>query len=364
MRGDVVFKRYHNNPLDTKACLTPDQWFDTGDVGTLDCHGNLNIVGRSKEIFIINGNNYSSFELEHAIETSDIQSITPSYTATFSTREESGDTESVVVLFNPSDDMADLQSLQKTISAISKAVVGFCAKQPLAVIPLPKERMPKSSIGKLSRRNLKESYESGAFNQYRVQASTMYNSSGIFTELQQSNNLTNEQADEGLLSRDSHDTIDQYSSLSSMGKKIADIYSALTKVSTQSLMGPDAFLKLGLDSLDYMRIKTSLDAAFRTHQEIPMSILLRSTSIDELEHSLLNIGTFTIEYDPIVTLAVRGSKPPIFLFHPGSGEFLCWMRFLPSLPDRPVYALRAKGLHKGEETFSSFEELLRWDSPC
>ena len=342
--------------MDTKACLTSDQWFDTGDVGIIDCNGNLRIVGRSKEIIIINGNNYSSFELEHAIEVSGIRGITTSYIATFSSREKTGDTEGVVVLFNPSDDTADFRSLQKIIAAINKAVIGFCAKQPLDIIPLPIECMPKSTIGKLSRRKLKESYEAGAFDQYRVQADP---TTGTNMDLHQSTDLSHGQATQ-CASRRSIRNSELFDSLSPMGKKITEIYSALIKVSPEALMGPEALSELGIDSLDYMRIKKSLETSFRIDQEIPMAMLLRCISVDELERSLLAIGTVAFEYDPIVTLAARGSRLPIFLLHPGAGEFLCWMKLLPFLPDRPVYALRAKGLHQGEETFSSFEELLEY----
>ena len=91
--------------------MTSDGWFDTGDTGMLDRNGNLRIVGRSKEIIIINGNNYSSFELEHVIESRWIQGLTPSYTATFSSWDKRGDSESVVVLFNPTDEASDATSI-------------------------------------------------------------------------------------------------------------------------------------------------------------------------------------------------------------------------------------------------------------
>ena len=69
--GEIIFKHYYNNSKATAVCMTSDGWFDTGDTGVLDANGNLRIVGRSKEVIIINGNNFSSFELEmllsHAI---------------------------------------------------------------------------------------------------------------------------------------------------------------------------------------------------------------------------------------------------------------------------------------------------------
>ena len=167
--GEIIFKRYYGNSTATAACMTSDGWFDTGDTGVVDANGNLRIVGRSKEVIIINGNNFSSFELEHAIESREIRGLTTSYTATFSSWDPNGDSESVVVLFNPTEEAMLTGGLQDTVHAINMAVIAFCSKPALAIIPLPKERMPKSTIGKLSRRQLKQSFEAGLFDQYRMQ---------------------------------------------------------------------------------------------------------------------------------------------------------------------------------------------------
>lgn len=65
------------------------------------------------------------------------------------------------------------------------------------------------------------------------------------------------------------------------------------------------------------------------------------------------------EYQPVVTLPAEGSKPPLFLFPPGGGEFMVWLPLLEHIHDRPVYALRVEGLEKvGEGTFESLEETL------
>ena len=197
--------------------------------------------------------------------------------------------------------------------------------------------MPKSTIGKLSRRKLKECFEAGAFDRYQSQMTTL-----------------SEDATHGNVAG----VPIRWQELSSMRRTIAEIFSRETGMSFEALLGPDALARSGADSLGYMRIKKSLESAFKIHQDVPMSILLRCVSVAELESALLSIGTALMEYDPIVPLSLRGSKQPLFLLHPGSGEFLCWMRLLPYLHDRPVYALRAKGLYKGEDTFKSLEELL------
>lgn len=338
LRGDVVFKRYHNNDIATKACMTTDNWFDTGDVGFLDLSGNLRVVGRSKEIIIINGNNYSSFELEYAIESSGVSGVTPSHLATFSSWDDSGNSEGVVVLFNPDEKANSTSTISKTIDEINKAILGFCAKQPLAIIPLPKEQMPKSTIGKLSRRKLKEQFEAGTFAQYRAHSNGP-STNGALIEVESS-------------------PVHGDYVLSAMEKEIVEIFSRHTKTPPEAISSPDALGHLGIDSIGYMQIRKSLQNAFRFDQDIPMAMLIGCSSVHELEQTLLTLGTVYWEYDPIVPLSVRGSKNPLFLIHPGNGEFLNFVQLKPFLVDRPVYALRARGLHLGEGEFEGLDALI------
>lgn len=55
VKGDIVFKGYHNQPELNKKTLTDDGWIYTGDVGRLDDDGFLWITGRKKEIIITSG---------------------------------------------------------------------------------------------------------------------------------------------------------------------------------------------------------------------------------------------------------------------------------------------------------------------
>lgn len=50
LSGESVFTTYHKNPEATLKSFT-DEWFHTGDLGELDAHGNLKIIGRVKEQF-------------------------------------------------------------------------------------------------------------------------------------------------------------------------------------------------------------------------------------------------------------------------------------------------------------------------
>ncbi|MEP7222971.1 MAG: long-chain fatty acid--CoA ligase [Novosphingobium sp.] len=63
VRGPWVLRRYFKAEED--AC-GPDQWFDTGDVATIDPDGTLRITDRSKDVIKSGGEWISSVELENA----------------------------------------------------------------------------------------------------------------------------------------------------------------------------------------------------------------------------------------------------------------------------------------------------------
>ena len=50
LRGPCMFKGYLRNEDATRAALTPDGWFKTGDVLTRDEEGYFRVVDRKKEL--------------------------------------------------------------------------------------------------------------------------------------------------------------------------------------------------------------------------------------------------------------------------------------------------------------------------
>jgi len=70
VRGPHVFAGYWNDPDATAAAFTPDGWFRTGDIGTVDpATGHLMIRGRTKEMIISGGLNVYPREVEIALES-------------------------------------------------------------------------------------------------------------------------------------------------------------------------------------------------------------------------------------------------------------------------------------------------------
>ncbi len=64
VKGPNVFKGYWRMPEKTAEEFTTDLWFKTGDVGKVDEHGVVSIVGRSKDLIISGGYNVYPAEIE------------------------------------------------------------------------------------------------------------------------------------------------------------------------------------------------------------------------------------------------------------------------------------------------------------
>lgn len=68
VKGPNVMKGYYKEPEMTAEVLTPDGWFKTGDLGTLDSRNNLYIRGRLKNMIVgASGENIYPEEIESVI---------------------------------------------------------------------------------------------------------------------------------------------------------------------------------------------------------------------------------------------------------------------------------------------------------
>jgi fatty-acyl-CoA synthase len=65
-RSNVVLRAYWDDPTATAAALA-DDWFHTGDGGSIDGDGYLGISDRKKDVIISGGENVSSIEVEDAL---------------------------------------------------------------------------------------------------------------------------------------------------------------------------------------------------------------------------------------------------------------------------------------------------------
>ncbi|PYH90896.1 acetyl-CoA synthetase-like protein [Aspergillus ellipticus CBS 707.79] len=332
--GPMVFKGYYNDDRNTKAAFTEDGWFRTGDTGYIDQSDNLVLSGRSKDSIIINGINFYSHELENAIDASGLEGLIPSYTVVVSSWLENADSEDVIVLYLSSQKgIEDDRTFVETISSISRITALYCSKQPVDIIPLPTELLPKNSLGKLPRTKLKQQYEDGRFESYNEYATARASSYRARSKRAPQNDLE---------------------------VTLAEIFADEFGLDFAEVGVDDSLYDMGVNSVRLIRYKRIVETRLGLNEEIPMITILQNPTIEALAVMLQDLQQHQgpKPYNPIVELQNGPSKaPPIFFFHPGMGEVLVFLNFSKYFADRKVYALRSPGFNPGEKMFTSVDEM-------
>lgn len=70
-KGNGIMKGYYNRPEDTAAVFTKDNWFRTGDCGSIDENGNLTITDRIKDLMKTSNGKYISPQAIENLLTND-----------------------------------------------------------------------------------------------------------------------------------------------------------------------------------------------------------------------------------------------------------------------------------------------------
>lgn len=143
IKGPQIMLGYYNKPEETKMILK-DGWLSTGDVGFMYKDGYFKIVDRKKDMILVSGFNVYPNEIEDVIamipKVNEVAAIgVPN--------EKSGETIKVFII-------------KKDKSLTEEEVIDFCRKN-LTGYKVPKqvefrESLPKSNVGKILRRLLKE----------------------------------------------------------------------------------------------------------------------------------------------------------------------------------------------------------------
>ncbi|MEH1895040.1 MAG: SDR family NAD(P)-dependent oxidoreductase [Nostoc sp.] len=158
VKGASVTSGYYQNPQANQEVFTSDGWFNTGDLGFLH-QGRLTITGRHKDVIIINGLNYYCHEIEAAVE--EIAGVEVSYTAACAIRVNGSNSDKLAIFFNSK--LFDDESLVSLIKKIRTQVVNSLRVNPDYLIPVDKEIIPKTAIGKIQRSQLSQRFNAGEF---------------------------------------------------------------------------------------------------------------------------------------------------------------------------------------------------------
>jgi long-chain acyl-CoA synthetase len=145
IKGPQVMKGYWNRPEETANVMHGD-WFKSGDIGVMDSDGFFKIVDRKKEMILVSGFNVYPNEVEDVIASCP------------------GVMEVGVI------GMPDPKSTEKVVAYVVKKegvvtaekIIEHC-KSSLTNYKVPKEvyfieELPKSNVGKILRRKIKEAH--------------------------------------------------------------------------------------------------------------------------------------------------------------------------------------------------------------
>ena len=162
VRGTSVMVGYYRDPESTEACLKGD-WLDTGDMGYMS-GGYIYIVGRAKDMIIINGKNHWPQDIEWAVEQ--LPGFKSGDIAAFAITGPSGEETPAVLVHCRVSDPEERGRLRDDIKERVRAITGITPVVEL----VPPRTLPRTSSGKLSRTKARNLYLTGEIVPYDIAA--------------------------------------------------------------------------------------------------------------------------------------------------------------------------------------------------
>ena len=163
VRGPSVMVGYFRDPESTAACLDEHGWLDTGDMGYLSS-GYVFIVGRAKDVIIINGRNHWPQDIEWAVEQ--LPGFKAGDIAAFAITGPAGEETPAVLVHCRVTDPEERGRLRDDIRERVRAITGITPVVEL----VPPRTLPRTSSGKLSRTKARNLYLSGEIEPYDIAA--------------------------------------------------------------------------------------------------------------------------------------------------------------------------------------------------
>jgi len=161
-RGPSVMVGYFRDQEATDACLV-DGWLDTGDMGYMS-GGYIYIVGRAKDMIIINGRNHWPQDIEWAVEQ--LPGFKAGDIAAFAITTPGGEETPAVLVQCRTTDPDERTRLREEIRERVRAITGMNCVVEL----VPPKTLPRTSSGKLSRSKARNLYLSGEIELYDMAA--------------------------------------------------------------------------------------------------------------------------------------------------------------------------------------------------
>ena len=162
VRGPALMNGYFRDQAATEACMA-DGWLDTGDMGYLK-QGYLYIVGRAKDMIIVNGKNHWPQDIEWAVEQ--LPGFKSGDIAAFAITAANGEETPAVLVQCRTSDVTERARLLDNIRDRVRSVTGMNCIVEL----VPPRTLPRTSSGKLSRAKARSLYLTGEIQPYDIAA--------------------------------------------------------------------------------------------------------------------------------------------------------------------------------------------------
>jgi acyl-CoA synthetase (AMP-forming)/AMP-acid ligase II/acyl carrier protein len=155
LRGDSMTKNIYADEQATRALFSADGWLRTGDCGVF-VDKSLVITGRSKDIIIVNGQNYYPHDLEEIAAA--VEGLELGKVVVVGANSSGSQTEELIVFTLFRRSMDDFRRLAEKVSARIAEHTGLEVDH---VIPIRK--VPKTTSGKIQRAALLNAYLDGEY---------------------------------------------------------------------------------------------------------------------------------------------------------------------------------------------------------
>jgi long-chain acyl-CoA synthetase len=147
IRGPQVMAGYWQRPDETAKVMTPDGFFKSGDIGTMDERGHTRIVDRKKDMIIVSGFN---------VYPNEIEGVVTAHPGVL-------ECAAVGVPDERSGEAVKLYVVRKNPALTEAELLEYCRQQ-LTNYKRPKHvefrsDLPKTNVGKILRRELRETKE-------------------------------------------------------------------------------------------------------------------------------------------------------------------------------------------------------------
>jgi len=146
IRGPQVMAGYWQRPEETAKVMTPDGYFKSGDVGLMNARGYVKLVDRKKDMILVSGFN---------VYPNEVEDVVAKLPGVF-------EVAAVGVPDQHSGEAVKLYIVKKDPALTDKEVFDYCKTQ-LTGYKRPKviefrNDLPKSNVGKILRRELRDSH--------------------------------------------------------------------------------------------------------------------------------------------------------------------------------------------------------------